>query len=173
MDRYTNPWRPNVEAIAVGVWPIARKAWYALRSRVLDMNVLMTIAIVGATIIGEWHEGAAAVVLFALASTGAAMLLGSWARSEAQVTSLAPPLGIGLGMLGGCMWPLEIVGPTMRAIGHATPHAWAVDAFIEVVGGGATLVDVGPQLAALAAFAVGLLGVALIVFTSRVRRASA
>ena len=34
------------------------------------------------------------------------------------------------------MWPLEIVGPTMRTVGHVTPQAWAVDAWTDVISRG-------------------------------------
>ena len=126
------------------------------------------IVIIGAVLFGvDWGHPAAVsavVALFALTATGASVLLGSLARTPQQVTALAPPLGIALGMLGGCMWPLEIVGPTMRAIGHATPHAWAVDALMRVVGAGAGPSDVAMELLVLAGFAAGFLVLALLTF---------
>jgi Cd2+/Zn2+-exporting ATPase len=54
-------------AIAVGGWRIARAGVLTLiRSRTMGIDLLMTIAVVGAALIGEWAEGAAVVVLFAL-----------------------------------------------------------------------------------------------------------
>lgn len=53
-------------AIASGGWPFARAGWQALRARRLDMNVLMSISAIGAALLGQWGEGAAVVVLFAL-----------------------------------------------------------------------------------------------------------
>jgi Zn2+/Cd2+-exporting ATPase len=53
-------------AIIAGGWFILPKALGALRRRSLDMNVLMTVAVLGAAAIGEWSEGAAVVFLFAL-----------------------------------------------------------------------------------------------------------
>src|SRR5262245_17509446 len=45
----------------------ARRAWAATRVMSLDINVLMLVAVVGATIIGEWSEGATVTFLFAFA----------------------------------------------------------------------------------------------------------
>ena len=53
-------------AIVIGGVPFARAGWQAVRARRLDMNVLMTVSAVGAALLGEWGEGAAVVVLFAL-----------------------------------------------------------------------------------------------------------
>ncbi len=54
-------------SMLVGGWPIARKAWGALRNRVLDTNVLMTVAVIGAVAIDRWSEGAAVIILFSVA----------------------------------------------------------------------------------------------------------
>src|SRR5690606_10601261 len=53
-------------SILIGGYKPARSAFYAVRSRSLDMNVLMTAAVIGAAAIGEWLEGATVVWLFAL-----------------------------------------------------------------------------------------------------------
>jgi Zn2+/Cd2+-exporting ATPase len=52
-------------AIVVGGLPIFRAAIAGLRARHLDMNVLMSAAMVGAVGIGQWAEAASVVVLFA------------------------------------------------------------------------------------------------------------
>ncbi len=54
-----------LSAIAVGGLPIFRAAVAGLRARHLDMNVLMSVATVGAVGIGQWAEAASVVVLFA------------------------------------------------------------------------------------------------------------
>jgi Cd2+/Zn2+-exporting ATPase len=53
-------------AIVLGGWQFARAGWQAIHARRLDMNVLMTVSAIGAALLGEWGEGAAVVVLFAL-----------------------------------------------------------------------------------------------------------
>jgi Cd2+/Zn2+-exporting ATPase len=52
-------------AIVIGGLPIFRAALAGLRTKHLDMNVLMSAATVGAVGIGEWAEAASVVVLFA------------------------------------------------------------------------------------------------------------
>lgn len=43
-----------------------KKGWFALRNRNLNMNALMSIAVIGALFIGKWSEAAIVMFLFAL-----------------------------------------------------------------------------------------------------------
>jgi Cd2+/Zn2+-exporting ATPase len=54
-------------AVALGGIGTYRKGWIALRNLTLNINALMTIAVTGAMLIGQWPEAAMVVVLFALA----------------------------------------------------------------------------------------------------------
>ena len=106
---------------------------------------------------------AAVLVMFSLVGTGAAMLLGSVFRNDAQASGIGVMLGLGLAALGGCMVPLQvfqILSPGMFKVAHITPHAWALEAFIEMVQRGGGLVDILPELGVLAGFAAVLLAVA-------------
>ena len=131
----------------------------------------LIIFVVGWLVFGvDWGDPPAALLLvtvFALVGTGAGMLFGTVLRTAEQATSIGPPVGIALGMLGGCMWPLAIVPEPMRAVGHLFPHAWAMDAFIDLISEDAGLAGIAGQLAVLAGFAAVLLAVA----TWRLRRA--
>ncbi len=68
---YTNPGWPSRAAfalsMALGAPSTARKARQALRSRSLDINVLMLVAAIGAIALGQWSEAASVVFLFAIA----------------------------------------------------------------------------------------------------------
>ena len=138
----------------------------ALGRFALALVQALLILLVGALVFGvDWGDpvGAAALVLlFALVATGAAMLVGTLARTADQAGSVGAPLGIALGMLGGCMWPLEIVGDVMRQVGHVVPHAWAMDAWSALIFDGEALAGITTELAVLAGWAAVLLLVATV-----------
>lgn len=78
-------------AILAGLRMVAPKALYAARNLRPDMNLLMTLAVAGAILIGEWFEAATVSFLFALS-----LLLESWSvdkarRAVEKLLSLAPP----------------------------------------------------------------------------------
>jgi Cd2+/Zn2+-exporting ATPase len=56
-------------SIIVGGFKPARSALYGIRKLNFDMNVLMTIAVIGAAAIGEWAEGALVAFLFSVSNT--------------------------------------------------------------------------------------------------------
>ncbi len=54
-------------ALVVAGFPVARQAWRALRiNRQITINLLMTIAAVGAVVLGAWTEAGLVMVLYAL-----------------------------------------------------------------------------------------------------------
>jgi len=165
-----------IETRRLGMYERIAAAPVTARSIVLgEMLVYVGIALtqsaliifVGALLFGvHWGNPLAATALvftWALVGAGAGMLAGTLFRTPEQSTSIAVAAGIILGMLGGCMWPLEIVPAGMRAIGHLTPQAWAVDAWTELLSRGGTLTDITRQL-------IVLIGFALVLVTISVRR---
>lgn len=101
------------------------------------------------------------VLVYGVVCAAAGMLLGALVRTPGQGIAIAIPLGIVFGMLGGTMWPLSVVGPAMRAIGHLTPQAWAMDAWNAIINEGAGLAGIATEMAVLLLFAVGLSALAL------------
>ena len=79
-------------AILAGVWTVAPKAWFALRRLRPDMNLLMTIAVLGAVAIGEWFEGASVAFLFAVSLALESWSVGRARRAVAALMDLSPKM---------------------------------------------------------------------------------
>ncbi|MCP2620167.1 heavy metal translocating P-type ATPase [Candidatus Aminicenantes bacterium AC-334-K16] len=77
-------------AIISGGTHIARKGLAAARHLSLDMNFLMTIAVIGAASIGEWVEAAVVVFLFSLAQLLETYSLDRARRAIRSLMDLAP-----------------------------------------------------------------------------------
>jgi len=119
---------------------------------------------------GDPLATAAVIVLFSMVAGGAGMLVGTVARNEAQAGGLGIGLGLGFGALGGSMVPLEVMPEALVRVAQLTPHAWANSAFAEIVRRGGGVGDVLGELAVLAVFAAGMLGLAVVVLRRRLAR---
>lgn len=144
---------PATEGELVGGFTVAR---FVL---LLATGVLLVVAtrVLFAVRWGDLVAVAAVLVVYSLVCVGLVAVVGTLYRTSSQAGSVGPWVGIVMGMLGGCMWPLEIVPPFMRVIGHLLPTAWGVDALRIVVVGGGGLGDIWLQLGVLVCFAVALL----------------
>ena len=81
-------------------------------------------------------------------------LMGTIFRSPEQPTSLGPWIGVFLGMLGGCMWPLDVVPPFMKSLAYLSPAAWAMHGYLALIFSHASAVAILPDVAAMFLFAV-------------------
>ncbi|MFJ7933281.1 heavy metal translocating P-type ATPase [Sporosarcina sp. NPDC096371] len=79
-----------VAMIISGYKPV-KSAYYAIRSRSLDMNVLMSAAAIGAAFLGEWLEGATVVWLFALGHNLQNRAIEKTRKSIRGLMELTPP----------------------------------------------------------------------------------
>ncbi len=77
-------------AIAAGAWFVVPKAWRSLRRWRPDMNLLMTIAVLGAVAIGEWFEAASVAFLFSLSLALESWSVGRARRAVAGLMDLSP-----------------------------------------------------------------------------------
>ncbi|MCC8433835.1 cadmium-translocating P-type ATPase [Brevibacillus sp. M2.1A] len=78
-------------SIISGGYRPARSAFYAIKSGSLDMNVLMSVAAVGAALIGEWLEGATVVWLFSIGNLLQTKSIEKTRDSIRNLMDLAPP----------------------------------------------------------------------------------
>ncbi|WLR44353.1 heavy metal translocating P-type ATPase [Bacillus carboniphilus] len=77
-------------AMVISGYKPVKSAYYSIKSRSLDMNVLMSAAAIGAALIGEWVEGAMVVWLFALGTTLQNISLEKTRNSIRNLMNLSP-----------------------------------------------------------------------------------
>jgi ABC-2 type transport system permease protein len=110
------------------------------------------------------------VMLLGVSVAALAVLIGTWARSQEQAIATAVIVAIIAGMLGGCVYQLNSVSPTVNHVGHVVPQAWAMDAFVKMISGHVGFTGTLPQIGALAVFAVVLSGLAVWYYSRKVFR---
>ncbi|XHR29282.1 MAG: heavy metal translocating P-type ATPase [Chthoniobacteraceae bacterium] len=91
---YNGPEAPRDVAFALGIaagwWFILPKAWQSLKRRSLDMNVLMTAAVLGALAIHQWSEAAVVCFLFSLSELLEALSLARARKAVQALIKLTP-----------------------------------------------------------------------------------
>ncbi len=80
----------SLAAIALGGTETLKKGWIALRTLSLNMNLLMTIAVIGAALIGQWPEAAVVIWLFGIAEMIEALSLDRARNAIRKLMDLAP-----------------------------------------------------------------------------------
>jgi ABC-2 type transport system permease protein len=107
----------------------------------------------------DWLAFLLVVAMLAAAAAGLSVAVATFLPSPEMGATVAGPIAFVLAMLGGCLWPLELVGPALARAGHLTPHAWALEALRDVGVDGDGLAHVAPDLAVLAAMTLALVAV--------------
>ena len=79
-------------AIVTGGLDTLKKGWIALTHFSLNMNFLMSIAVIGAAIIGQWPEAAVVIFLFALAEMIEALSLDRARNAIKSLMAMTPEL---------------------------------------------------------------------------------
>jgi ABC-type multidrug transport system permease subunit len=92
------------------------------------------------------------------------LVLGSLARSEAQMAGLGVLASMTLAALGGCWWPIEIAPRWMQTLAMMLPTGWAMDGLHRLVSFGDPAAAAWPHVAALGAGTIALGAIAVRVF---------
>ncbi len=130
------------------------------------INVLQIAIMLGASWLlfglnlGSSPAGLIVVSLAAAATaTGLGVMVAALARSEAQIGGLTTLLLLTMAALGGSFVPRFTMPEWLKSIGLITPHAWALDAFQDLLVRGYGLVDVLPKVDVLTAFALAFFAI--------------
>jgi ABC-2 type transport system permease protein len=144
--------------IVLGRWVIAL---------VQALLIVVFSALVFSVNWGDPLGTAAVIISFSLVAVGAGVLIGTIFSNPQQAAPVGMITGLVFAALGGSMEPLQYFPHTVRTFAHVIPHAWANDAFDQLLGHSAGFTAVLPNVAILLGYAAVLLTLA----TWRLRRA--
>ena len=137
-----------------------------LAGGIIGVTQVAVMWIVGALAFGiDLGASPVAVVLLSLlmvvASAAFGVMLASFVGNVRTASAAGVLTSLVLAPIGGSWWPLFITPPFMQSLARLTPHGWANGGLNKLMLFGAEFTDVGPEMAALAAFAAVFLAVAL------------
>jgi ABC-type Na+ efflux pump permease subunit len=98
----------------------------------------LTLLLAGRLVFGmNWGPDPAWLLLVVLctstAAVGMALLVAAAARTETQVAIYGTLLMLVLAGVSGCLMPRSLMSDEMKQISLLTPHAWALDAYAELL----------------------------------------
>lgn len=94
-----------------------------------------------------------AFFLLTIALVAAATAIGlAAATTQLKRGGLTAPLVIAA-LLGGCLFPLDLMPPFLRGLSLLVPHSWAMNGYLNLMVRGQGLQQIFPQIAALVGFA--------------------
>lgn len=100
-----------------------------------------------------------------LAAVGMSLLVATLARSETQVAIFGSLLVLGLALVSGCVLPRALMPDTLKTVSRFTPHAWALDAYSQLLLSGTPNYQVVlTSCGVLTGFSLGFFGLAWLSF---------
>jgi ABC-2 type transport system permease protein len=98
-------------------------------------------------------------VCASLTANALGLMLAAIAKSEQQVSGLSTLLVLTLAAIGGVMVPRFAMPEFMQTLGVISPHAWALNAYQDILMRGYGIAEILPECAVLLAMAVVMFGV--------------
>ncbi|MCB9148437.1 MAG: ABC transporter permease [Caldilineaceae bacterium] len=151
----------RLNSLPVAPWQIlaGKMLTYFCLGMLQFLVVFATGLLVGLNYGRNWPALMLVMVAFVLCCTAIAFAIAPRVTNEEQAGGVARLLAMALAPLGGAWWPLEIVPPFMRQIGHLSPVAWAMDAFHDLLFFGGRLTDILPEVGVLLAITILFFGI--------------
>ena len=107
-------------------------------------------------------------VLLALLAVNLGIFLSTFARNEFQIVQFIPLVVVLPVFLSGALWPIEAMPGWLQPLAYAIPLTYANHALRDVMIKGFNLIEIGPYLLALAAFAAFFVVLSSLVLRRRV-----
>lgn len=100
----------------------------------------------------------------ALAAAAIGTAMGTILRSEAQANNLSIMMGMVMGLLGGCWYPLELFPPAAQTAVKVLPTTWAMLGMTDLLLRGENWQGILPEAGALLGFAVVFFTIGIVRF---------
>ncbi len=102
-----------------------------------------------------WGECIAGVILvavtFIFTTTSLGLMVAGFVKTHRQLSAISPIILTGTSMLGGTMWPLEIVeSKILLFLANLTPQKWALEGIENLIIYGRGIGDILPNIGILA-----------------------
>jgi ABC-2 type transport system permease protein len=118
---------------------------------------MLMLVVIGVMLLKvPWGQNPLALLLllisFGLAAVAMGTMLGTFTRTPSQANGLSIALGMVMGLLGGCMWPLEMFPPAVANAVKILPTTWAMMGMTQLTVYNAGFIQILPYAAVLLGF---------------------
>jgi ABC-2 type transport system permease protein len=125
-------------------------------SGLIQMLMLVVIGVVLLKV--PWGQNPLALLLllisFGLAAVAMGTMMGTFTRTPSQANGLSISMGMVMGLLGGCMFPLEMFPPAVANVAKILPTTWAMMGMTQLTVYNAGFIQILPYAAVLLGFAL-------------------
>jgi ABC-2 type transport system permease protein len=130
---------------------------------------MLLLVVIGVLLLKvPWGQNPLALLLllisFGLAAVAMGIMLGTFTRTPSQASGMSIALGMVMGLLGGCMLPLEMFPPAVANAAKVLPTTWAMMGMTQLTVYNAGLIEILPYAAVLIGFALVFFVVGILRF---------
>lgn len=147
-----------------------------LAAYIVSMVQLLLMVIISRFVFGiDWGNSFGALFLvlscYVIAVIALGLFMSGMVSTMQQLGSFSPIIIVSTSMIGGCMWPLEIISSrVLLFMADLTPQRWAYKGLKTVIVGGGGVGDVLTSIMYLLIIAVILFGLAMVPYLRGQRR---
>ena len=144
--------------------PVSRRSFLGgklLTGLIIGLAQVAIIFGVGFFVFGlDLGQDLVALFLLSVSLVAAATAIGLAAATTNAGSVLIAPVIVGA-LLGGCMFPIDLMPQFLRTISYVVPHSWAMTGYQNLLVRGQGLFQILPQIGVLWAFAVIFFAIAV------------
>jgi ABC-2 type transport system permease protein len=133
------------------------------------LGQMLILVLVGVLLLKvPWGQNPLALLVllisFGLTAVAMGTMLGTFTRTPSQANGLSIALGMVMGLLGGCMLPLEMFPPAVANAAKILPTTWAMMGMTQLTVYNAGLIQILPYAAVLLGFSLVFFVVGILRF---------